>query len=370
MGGSSSKSKVTQVNNNFVTNTENINVLNSFINSTIVNSTVNQVKQCSASLINNQTIKILGVKAGEDLNLYLAQDSTGFLNFTCAQNSKVLNSVIGDLTQNILSTLKTNIGADVLNKLDALAASKSTQDWGAFPWSSSKSKTDTSQEVNNTVINTTNKNLETVISNSVESNFTMSDFSSCLAKVIANQDIVAQDLTAGRNITLSADQKVSTDLFQNCIQSSDIANNITSAITGFLEIETDTVQSTELAQESHAESISKAEQTGLFQGIGSMFNSIYSGLGNLFGGVLGGVFGAGTGSQYGPYVSSCSLCCCCLIIILIILYVVFGSFGEQEGGSRSRLKLDNSMTSMSSLSSMSNISSISSPIYNKYDLLL
>ena len=103
-----------------------------------------------------------------------------------------------------------------------------------------------------------------------------------------------------------------------------------------------------------------------------MFNGIYSGIGNMFKGILGGVLGDNAAGQFGPYISSCSLCCCCIIIIIIVIAVAVNSSGGMSGGAHgsiSSLSSSNYNITYTPTPSFSMNTSVTSPIYRKYDFV-
>lgn len=325
MGGSSSKSKVHQERNTFVTNRSDINILNEKINNTIVNTTVQNVKNCSASLVNNQRLKIIGVVAGEDIIISNQQIQEGMMDFSCVQTDEVKNDVAKQMIDQIMQQLQSTVDTSVIDKLNAVADSKSSQDWGAFPWGGADSKSNVKQIVNTNINNMTSKNIQNVVKNAVESNFTSATYNDCLSTVINNQEFEARDLQTGRTVRITNQQEQSAKLFAKCVQNSNIANSITDNITNFfgLDVKEDTKNSTDATVSG--ESTSEAVSTGLFQGVADMFR----GVGDMFGGLFSSIlpnFG-GVASLSSPI----SSICCCLIIILIVVLMFTGGKSSTEG---------------------------------------
>ena len=286
MGGSSSKASTSQnLENNFV-NKSSLNLLNSTINSTIVNTTIKNVKQCSAVLLQNQNIKIIGLNAGGDITITSQQVQQGMLNFACAQSTDVYNNIMTEVINTIMDQLSSSVNNNVLNDLNAQASAKSTDQWGSFPWGGADSSSDTSQEVRNNITNVNNKTINNVVKNAVSTNFTNKNYDKCISKVIGTQEFLARDLTAGRNITLTLNQDQSTKVFSQCIQSSKVSNFITQNIADFfgLTIRDDVSNSATnlLSAESLAESL-KGGPLGLFSDLlsGLLPNMSLGSLGSL-----------------------------------------------------------------------------------------
>jgi hypothetical protein len=56
------------------------------------------------------------------------------LNFACAQNTDVYNSVTTEILNTIMSELNSSVDNSALNNLNATANAKSEDQWGSFPW--------------------------------------------------------------------------------------------------------------------------------------------------------------------------------------------------------------------------------------------
>ena len=311
--GGDSSSSVEQRQDTKVINKSSVDFLNQQIQNTIVNTTLDFVKSCSASLINTQSIKITGIRAGEDVTITTKQAQQGMLDFGCAQNSTVKNDVSASIVSKLLSDITNNVDTNVLSSFEATANATSDQGWLTLPSLGDASSSDANvvQTINNNIRNESDKTFENLIKTRVEANYTQSVHDDCLAKVISSQEFVTSNVIAGRNVTLTVDQQQAAQLYSKCIQSNGVSNRITNDILSFLDVNiVDDVQTT-----------SKTDLTG-----GSESKNIIAGLDNAINNIFNGLFGwipglaaLGTMGKYiSSSVSSFSSLFCFIIIIMII----------------------------------------------------
>ena len=323
MGGSESKTNATLDSNTTVINESTLNQFNSLVNKTAVNTMIENVKKCSASVVQSQHLTIKNITCGDNCNIALAQDQSAWLDFNCAQKDDVQMDVIQKMIDNINTTLKDNTSTDLLNKLNSNISSKSQSDWGALPWGGSSSNANVNQSIKNYVSNKTNVNTSNAIENAVYASFKNSNINECIAKIISEQEIKATDISAGKNFTFTVNQSQKADAIASCIQNANIASRVITDVTKFAGLDLSIKKDTEVENISETKAESESKNTGFFQGIGSVVESVGTAIGNVFGGLLSGLGLGAFAPLLGPSRSS-SLCCCCCIIILIILMVIFG----------------------------------------------
>lgn len=308
MGKSSSKSKTSQDVKNNIINKSSLNFLNENIVNTAVNVTIENVKSCSASLIQNQEFEVIGLNASGDISIVVDQVQQGMLTFECIQIDKVHNEIVNQIMNNVMNEIAKNVDTDVLNNLEALTKSKSTSDFLSLGKSNSDSKTE--QNIKNTVVNTDQRNIKNVVKFSTELNFSNKNFSNCISSAIAQQSVKARNLTAGGNISFVVNQKQAIELFAKCVQSSDVANTITSSISSFYGLKINDDISTGLSNTAVGKTISEALVNGPLGSLGTMFANAFSPLTDLLSSLTG--FGGQAAGALG------AILCICVIIIIII----------------------------------------------------
>lgn len=317
MGGTSSTTSANLTSNTIITNENSMNYLNSLVNKAAVDTMIENVKKCSASLVQNQKLTIKGLKCGDNCNIALLQDQKSWLDFTCAQKDDIQMSVIQKMIDTMQQALKDNVSADILNKMNSNLSTKSKQDWGTFPWSGSTANTNVNQAVNNFVTNKTNTNVKNAIENSMYASFKNSNINNCIAQIIATQEITAQDIQAGAQFTFTINQTQTANLVAQCIQNANITNQVVADVAKFAGLDLQIQKSNSSSTTSEATAETSAKNTGLLQGIGDAAAGVGAAVGNIFSAVglafLTPFMGPSSASSI-----SCCLCLCCLMIIMLM----------------------------------------------------
>lgn len=326
-GGSDSKSKTKQKSKTNVVNQSDLNLLNSTMNSTIVNTVVRNVQSCSASLIARQNLVVANVHTTGDIVIDSKQAQNAYLDFNCAQSSDVRNDVISQLTNTIMADIQNQYDNNVLSQFDTIANSKSKNEFGSGGLfggdSKSSSKTDQDSETN--ISNSSTQNLQNIVNNVVNASFTNENYASCVAKVVATQTQIFKDLS-GRSFKLTSNQDQAVKLFSKCIQASGVSNQITSTLTNLLDIKVKTDVANTATTTQKAEAVSESIGGGLFQGIGeglaAPIDALLSPLNNLLSGLGLDALGGALTPLIGLCGASC-VCCCVLIIIFVVFQFLF-----------------------------------------------
>jgi len=326
MGGTESKTAAMLTSNTTVINQSSLNYMNSLVNNAAINTMIESVKKCSASIIQNQKLTIKNIKCGDNCNIALFQDQTAWLDFTCAQKDDVQMEVINKMIDTINQSLNSGASNDLVNKMNSNLKTKSQQEWGTFPWSGSTANTDLKQNINNYVQNKNNTNITNAIQNSVYANFKNSNINECITKIISNQEISAQDISAGKNFSFTINQSQTSKLISSCIQNSNVTNRVVADVTKFAGLDLQIKNDTGVSTESTATTETTAVNSGFLQGIGSVF----SGIGSAFSNILSG-FGLTALTPFmAPSSASSSMCCLCLCCLLILVLLMGGMSGDNS----------------------------------------
>jgi len=320
MGGSSSKSIIKQESDQLVTNTTNVNAINKAINDFVVNAIIEEAKECSASIFQSQKVILVGLRAQGDISIGVEQKQASVLNFNCIQASQVRNDIANQLVQQMISNLESTNTVDVLNKLDAAAASKAENQFTLNPFASSDAQSQVEQIHNFRSSTNTNKNIENVIKNSIEANFTSRNVETCKSSVVASQSVEVRDAVTSAKITVAIQQEQATNILVKCVQTSDIANQITSDILNYLDVKTTDKSNISVEDDFRATAESSSLNKGIFESLGSFVSSVF---GSLF-----GPFGAISGPSSG----SCLICLICIVLIAVIGFIGNLISGKGEKG--------------------------------------
>ena len=329
MGGSASTSQATLSANTAIINQSTMNQLNSIVNTTAVNTMIENVKTCSASVVQSQHLVIKNITCGDNCNIALAQDQSAWLDFSCAQQDTIQMEVIQSMVDNINTAILENTSTDLLNKLSSDISSKSKSDWGALPWGGSTSNANVKQDINNYVSNNTNVTVKNAIENAVYANFKNSNINSCIAKIISDQEIEATDISAGKNFTFTVNQTQNASAMASCIQSANVISRTINDIAKFANLTVDIKKDTTTENTSETTVESESTATGFFQGIATVVQSIGTAINSIFSGLLSGLGLSALAPISSPSCFSL-ICCCCCIFIFIIIFGVFGGMGSGD----------------------------------------
>jgi len=322
-GGSSSSSKTKQKSKTNVVNQSSLNLLNSSINNTIVNTVVKNVQSCSAKAISKQNLVVANVHTTGDIVIDTTQKQSTYLDFKCAQSSDVRNDVIAGLTNQIMADIQNSYDNNVLSQFDSIANSKSKNEFGSGGLFGGDSKSDSKIDQDNEtdIKNSSYQNLQNLVENNVAANFTNENYANCLAKVISTQNTILKDIS-GRSFKFTSNQEQAIQLYSQCIQASGVSNQITSTLSNLLDLKVRTDVKNTATTNMTAKAESESVGGGLFQGIGeglaAPIDALLAPLNNLLSGLgLGALSGA-----LSPLIGLCGSCCacCCVLIIIFVLF--------------------------------------------------
>lgn len=315
-GGDSSKSTTTD--KKVVINKDSLNLLNKQLTETVANSIIKNASTCKSDAAAGQSITMRNIDAAGDIDFTLAQKSTTTLNFSCVQASETRVDAANSMATQLMDSLKNNMSADMLGKLEQIASQKKSDELGSFGGGDSAASSDVN--INYQSTNETNKNLQNVIQNSITNNFTSEDVKGCISTVTGSQNAFFDGIHAGGNIKANFAQDMVLSTLSECKQLQDSSNKVTNAIVNTLGLEVSDSKSTTVQTDTSNTSLSEHKSTGLAglaegigNGIGSAAEGIGSGIGNAFSGMFSGLLM--------PFIFCCvCLCicmCCCVVIVAI-----------------------------------------------------
>jgi len=323
MGGTESKAVVVNVANKMIINESTVNIVNQQLNTMVANAIIKDAKNCGAALAADQSINVKRIKVEGDIIIKANQKQKVQLSFGCVQASAVRNDVANDMVAKMMAGLETSTSTDVLEKLEAIADAKAKSELGSDPLGTKASSV--SEQISNyTQKTTTHKNIENIVKNATESNFTSDTVQNCLSKIIAEQTVDVEDAESRKgNFILEVDQDQAVDMVMSCIQNSDVSQKITAQVLSDLKVETKDTSETKIVTEMKGKATASAESTG-FAGMIKALGAMLAALGLGF---------------ISPIVALCSSvysstisCCCCLLIVGVIMMATSSGGGAQGSG--------------------------------------
>lgn len=328
MGGAASKAAVEQEFETLVANKSDINILNEQLNDVQIETIMKDAQTCSAAITQDQLQRYKGIKSMGKLTFTIKQKQASNLTFSCLNLSKVRNDIANQMTSNIMTNLESTTDTEILNKMGAAAAAKAEAGEQFFPWGGADTENNIKQITKTTNVTENTKNIQHIVKNAIENTFTVDNVKTCVNSVSNIQSITFEDVQ-GEEIDFVIDQNQAATLLAECINKSDVSQDLTNGLLEFFEVSTKEEATTVIQTQAEAEAIAEAKKTGL---IGDLFDGITKTLDATIGKLLDSI---GMGNVFGgmtPSLSSSSSCICCILIIVALIFVL-GFLGvEGEGG--------------------------------------
>jgi hypothetical protein len=302
MGNTTSHQNITQENKQLYIDQDTIKSVSKQINNQISNTIIKTAKECTADINNNQAIILKGINTKGNFNFNATQNQAAALTFSCVQSSKVRNMAGSEIISDMTNALTNNISNEALSELKQNAKNSASASFGAIGNVASNTKTNAINDYKSITQN--NKDIENVVKNSVENNFSSETVSHCIAQANNNQTINLQEVNVGGEAVIAIDQNQAANVVAECIQSDDIGSKIINTALGAFQIAVRDESKSVSIQNSSSEIKSTAHNAGYFESIGDLFSSIFSGIGGIFG---------------HPGAIIASVCCCIVILVLIMI---------------------------------------------------
>lgn len=317
MGASSSKTAVKNVNNQLVVNKTDIDVLNKSSNTAVANTVINNASKSTASIIQQQGIRISGLHSKGDINISgVSQKQEAVLTFKNVNINDTTNDASNAMLSTMLNDMTSKIDNESLTKMMATADSNTKVGALSMPgWASSSATTTNTSDT--TINNEIATKLKNIVANSITNNFSQNNISDCIASVTNSQDIQIANITStdgSINLTgFSQDQSAS--LMSECISKNGVANKIVNDLASTFGVKIVDDTSTKTSTDLSGTSTAATETQGLLDSVGNMISSIF---GSLYMGIA---------SIVG--VSSLSFLCCCFCCVLLFVLMSMGKSSQE-----------------------------------------
>ncbi len=320
MGGTTSKAAVVQEIDTLAVSKNDLTIINKKLNDVQVDTIIKDAQTCSAGITQDQLQKYKGIKSMGKLRFDIKQKQASSLTFSCLNISKVRNDIVSNMTSSVMQNLESTTDNEILNKMGAIAASKAEQG-STFPFPfptspGSESHTNIKQIQRTKNVTENKKNIQNIVEHAIKSTLTVENIKTCINTVSNVQSVTFEDIV-GEEIDFVIDQNQAADLIAECINQSDVTQQVTGGLLDFFEIKTKDVVKTTVQTQMEADAESLAKKKGLLEELGGIFGGGFGGFG------LGGM---------GPSMSSSSSCICCILCIVIIIFVVLPMFSDTGAG--------------------------------------
>jgi hypothetical protein len=310
MGGSSSKSSVTQNISNLQISKTDMNLLNQSINEFVSTNITKAASSCAASSAQTDTTEIgdiVAKGAGSEVKIGVESDQKTNITLQCLQQSLQQTNINNNIATAIVQQLTKNIGQDAMTKLVSDAESKAKQGMGGIGFSSSNSKINTN--VTNTNLAYTNVKLENLVKNTVQNKTENKNIQECGTKISQNLSKKIGNIIAleGAKVEVQFTNKQVIESIAKCQQLNSQVSDITSSIANSLgfTVTEETKQKTDTASEA------KSKSTAETEGVGGMLGALFAAL-------------------MGPYALSAIGICCCIISVIVVIIVIMKMGGSSN----------------------------------------
>ncbi len=266
-----SKSSNNTTDNKKIINSTDIKVMSKSISENISNTVISNASTCGASSLSSQQMNLSNVNITDSSDVTLGQDNEAILNFSCVQESTVRADVANDLAKKLMDNIQNSNSSDMLGELEASASAKMKN--SALSFGQSGASSGNNNNIDYTMTNNTNINIEHVIQNSITNNFKNEDIKACNSNMVGMQEMNVNGATIKNSQGVNLTQRQVVASYSECKQIQDASNKIINTIIEDLGAtivnDTKSEQSTKTKLETKSETIQK----GLIESIGDVFSN-------------------------------------------------------------------------------------------------
>ena len=226
MGSSSSKSSVSNTNNQTYITDNTVNLLNKTTNEAIANALIKSNASCTTMQSIDQLISFHNCKVGGNLTISnVKQDAMITVDFSCVNVFKAEQEMAQSLLAELVTQLQNEMDTKSLNDMNTKAETVATTA-GLF-----SGKSNTSSTVNNNynlkVVNNTETAIQNVIANSVQANFQVESIQKCLTETAIKQTQDYSNCVVAGNLTASEiTQNAGISAVVKCVNQSGTVQNV------------------------------------------------------------------------------------------------------------------------------------------------
>lgn len=335
MGLNVSKNIVKNVNNTYIINKSDIEIINKQLFETSVESTV-KVCNSHASIISNiNEFLMSGVKIKGDLDIDILQSNYAKIKFTSEIITEIINNIESEMTTQLINNIQQSVDQNILTNMLTKAEENLKEGWGSIPKIGDNNETSTSTTNNTNIQNITDIKLSNIVEICMNISMNTENMNECINSTINKNafTVLNADIDGSANIKLTQSNELIN--VTECITSVKIISSITNNLASLTGVEIVDDKKTTSKTDSTIEAKKVVETQGVggavkeaAEGIGNGIGSIFSGVGDIFGSV-----------QY--IISAVALSICCILIIAV---VAIGYILTSETGGKNVMTLANMAT--------------------------
>jgi hypothetical protein len=278
MGNSNSTSStVKNINNGLYVSKSTFNQLNQQLNSVIANTVTKTAVKSGGTIINNQVIYFKNITAHSDVIISdVNQRQEAAFTFSAVNMTQARNDAAAQFLQQTLDTLSNHVDQNIGVVMDSNAQNSIKSGLlDSLPVSSNKSNSDVVNESTITSLNTTNKNITSILQNRIKNNFTTDTLTNCIAGINNSQMFNAVNISSATGTVriLNITQSQAATAVANCKGITDATNRILTETLGLMRVNVDESNSVDSNTTSTASTKTEVVSEGLFQTFANLFGS-------------------------------------------------------------------------------------------------
>ena len=319
MGNNSSKTKTSQSITNTTINQDLLYDVNQTMMNVSTSTLVNDAKECSSSVSNNNTCQ---TKFGDITGDYISnadQSNIAKTDFSCVTSSKATNDMNSSMVQSLISQMKSLNGTDNAASLNSAANAASNN--GSLSTGTSSSSSATDSKISNNVTNETITYIENIFEQNLNNNFSSETVDKCIGKTTQTNTKTDEAGNVIGDVNIGCTQTNSSEQIQKCTLLSEAINKTLTQTASELGLTIVSESNTKTTSESTTTASAEATSTGIIQDTGTAISGIIDSIGGIL---------TGLGTEWIISI----VACVCVVLIVIIGIIAFSNTkgGEQAIG--------------------------------------
>jgi hypothetical protein len=197
-----------------------VNLLNKTTNEAVANALIENNSLCKTNNTISQLISFKGCEFGGDINIKnVKQSAMVTVNFSCLNAFRAEQDMAQSLLSKLTDELQHSVDAKSLNDMNTKA--ETAAQTAGFGGGAASAHTAVINNYNLKNVSTTNSNIQNVIANSVQANFTVKSISECLAQAAIQQNVDFSNCKAAGSLNMSElEQIAGISSVVNCVNKS------------------------------------------------------------------------------------------------------------------------------------------------------
>lgn len=318
MGHAHSKTS-SDIKNNVINTTDVSNINKNVVNAA-TETLIKSASSCSSSVNQSNSCNLKNINAKGNVTIGGGQTNKATVDFSCVQSSTASNSMVNSMKQSIMNELNNISDSEIIAKINAAASAAQKAGFGGTGGSSDAS---VNTNVSTEVTNQSKTTIENIYEQNLKNNFNSETVQECIGRTTQKNEINAEDVTSGENISAECAQSNTLEQVQECKQLSEAANKTLIETANELGFKISTENTTTTTADTEATTETKQEDTGPIQDFGNAISGIASS--------ISGALGMASLGVAAPFIIYSCCCVCCILLCCVSSMMVKSKSGSDAG---------------------------------------